>query len=43
MPLCATEHLHLMFFSHLLQNLMLDCLHFCPTSGFLFDDKWMQL
>jgi len=30
-------------FSHLLQNLMLKCLHFLPTAGLLFNVEWKQL
>jgi len=31
------------FFSRLRQNMMLECHHFFPTAGFLYDDEWMQL
>jgi len=31
------------FCSRLVQNLMLEFLHFLPTARFLFDDEWMQL
>ena len=43
MSLCADDHTHLTYFclfsvSCLPQNLMLECLHFSPTMGPLYDD-----
>jgi len=37
MLLCVAEH-PIQFFSRLLQNLMLERLHFSPTAGSLFDE-----
>ena len=43
MILCAAEHPHPTFFVRLLQNLMLDDLHFSPTAGYLRYCEWIQL
>jgi len=40
MPQCAAEHpqlIYTFFASRLPRNLMLECLHFSLTTGFLYD------